>query len=118
MKILMKSEKTKKWNETTLENFNSAVEITRDIIIEMNITDRNAEEYEKGYALGLLKSGRIIDTPVMLFKLGEDRDTNKCPKCDNLYIGMGALSRRDNKTNICPDCGMREAIEDIQKFNK
>lgn len=28
--------------------------------------------------------------------------------------GRGALSRRDN-TEICPECGYKEAIEDLQK---
>ena len=34
-----------------------------------------------------------------------------CPKCRKPYTGRPALSRVDNKTDICPDCGMREAIE-------
>lgn len=39
-----------------------------------------------------------------------------CPRCGNAFItGTGALSRRDNKTEICSDCGYREAIEDIEK---
>ena len=36
-----------------------------------------------------------------------------CPKCRKPYSGRPALSRGDNKTNICPNCGMREAIESI-----
>ena len=36
-----------------------------------------------------------------------------CPKCRKLYAGRPALSRVDNKTDICSDCGMREAIESI-----
>lgn len=36
-----------------------------------------------------------------------------CPKCKRPYTGYSALSRVDNKTNICPDCGMKEAIESI-----
>lgn len=31
-----------------------------------------------------------------------------CPKCRKPYTGRPALSRVDNKTDICPDCGMRE----------
>ena len=27
---------------------------------------------------------------------------------------LDALSRRDNKTMICSDCGMREALEDLE----
>ena len=34
-----------------------------------------------------------------------------CPKCGCVYIGVPALSRTDNETLICPDCGTREALE-------
>ena len=40
-----------------------------------------------------------------------------CPKCRKPYTGRPALSRVDNKTDICPDCGMREAIESIPGMN-
>lgn len=33
-----------------------------------------------------------------------------CPRCGQLYSGVPALSRTDNKTLICPDCGTREAL--------
>lgn len=36
-----------------------------------------------------------------------------CPKCGNIYLGAHALSRVDGKTQICPDCGTREALESI-----
>ena len=47
----------------------------------------------------------------------------KCPKCGKTYAqGRGALSRRDNKTEICPDCGYKEAAEDaemtVEEFKK
>ena len=35
---------------------------------------------------------------------------HKCPKCGKEYIGYPALSRKDNKTKICPSCGIKEAI--------
>ena len=34
-----------------------------------------------------------------------------CPKCGKAYHGYPALSRVDNATLICPDCGVREALE-------
>lgn len=34
-----------------------------------------------------------------------------CPKCGCVYTGVPALSRTDNETLICPDCGTREALE-------
>lgn len=37
----------------------------------------------------------------------------KCPLCGNLYYGVPALSRTDNQTPICPDCGTRQALESI-----
>ena len=33
-----------------------------------------------------------------------------CPKCGVAYYGHPALSRHDNTTLICPDCGTREAL--------
>lgn len=40
-----------------------------------------------------------------------------CPKCRKLYNGYPALTREDNKTHICPDCGMKEAIKSIPRMN-
>ena len=34
----------------------------------------------------------------------------QCPRCGNLYAGISAISRTDNETPICPDCGTREAL--------
>ena len=36
-----------------------------------------------------------------------------CPWCGRSYYGTPALSRKDNETLICPDCGTREALESI-----
>ena len=37
----------------------------------------------------------------------------RCPFCGNTYRGVPALSRKDGRTQICPDCGTREALESI-----
>ncbi len=34
-----------------------------------------------------------------------------CPKCGRVYMCPPALSREDNKTDICPVCGVREALD-------
>ena len=39
-----------------------------------------------------------------------------CPICGKMYSERPALSRKDNQTEICPDCGMREALEDYKKY--
>lgn len=35
----------------------------------------------------------------------------ECPHCGNPLTDYPALSRADNKTEICPACGVREAME-------
>lgn len=35
-----------------------------------------------------------------------------CPRCKREYKAYPALSRRDNETDICPECGTAEALED------
>ena len=39
--------------------------------------------------------------------------TAVCPLCGRTYPGAPALSREDNKTLICPDCGTRQALQSI-----
>ena len=36
-----------------------------------------------------------------------------CPRCGKAYTEHPALSRVDNETLICPDCGIREALESL-----
>ena len=36
-----------------------------------------------------------------------------CPRCGRTYSEHPTLSRVDNETLICPDCGTREALESI-----
>lgn len=37
----------------------------------------------------------------------------RCPICNKDYKERPALSRADNKTEICPKCGMLEAVKSI-----
>lgn len=37
----------------------------------------------------------------------------KCPVCGKHYTDPPAISRKDNKTAICPDCGTLEALESV-----
>ena len=39
--------------------------------------------------------------------------TAVCPLCGKMYCGVPALSRTDNETLICPDCGTRQALQSI-----
>ncbi len=37
------------------------------------------------------------------------RNTRLCPRCKKPFVGWPAISRSDNKTEICSDCGVEEA---------
>ena len=43
-----------------------------------------------------------------------------CPRCGRpLPIGhCGALSRKDNETELCSECGVAEAFEGIKRVSK
>lgn len=42
----------------------------------------------------------------------------KCPLCGKMYSEPPALSRKDNKTEICSLCGTREALEAVPFFTE
>ena len=42
-----------------------------------------------------------------------ERDPRICPLCGKIYTEHPALSRADNETLICPDCGIRQALASI-----
>ena len=41
------------------------------------------------------------------------REIRVCPLCGQTYGEAPALSRTDNETLICPDCGTRQALESL-----
>lgn len=44
----------------------------------------------------------------------EDKDIKRiCPICKKEYINSPSISRIDNKTLICPDCGTIQALESL-----
>jgi len=47
-----------------------------------------------------------------LCTLSKEESMNVCPRCNQEYTGFPALSRVDNKTEICSDCGTQEALDD------
>lgn len=48
-----------------------------------------------------------------MMKIDANTRIKICPRCGNAYHGAPVLSREDNETLICPDCGTREALESI-----
>ena len=43
----------------------------------------------------------------------EVRQIRVCPLCGKTYGEHPAISRTDNETPICPDCGTRQALEGL-----
>ena len=43
----------------------------------------------------------------------ESQTKQTCPLCGSIYFDTPALSRADNKTAICPDCGIRQSLDSI-----
>lgn len=41
-----------------------------------------------------------------------------CPVCKKEYTAPPAISRKDNKTKICPVCGQIEALEVFRNYIK
>lgn len=41
-----------------------------------------------------------------------------CSRCGKEYKGVGAISRKDNKTEICSACGTKEALEVYNDYLK
>lgn len=46
-------------------------------------------------------------------KANNNSNLRTCPHYGALYGGVPALSRKYPNTQICPDCGTREALESI-----
>lgn len=40
-------------------------------------------------------------------------ETRICPICGHKYTDVPALSRLDNTTLICPECGQRQALDTL-----
>lgn len=46
-------------------------------------------------------------------KINMNQQARICPICGQTYHELPALSRVDGKTQICPDCGTREALQSM-----
>lgn len=40
-------------------------------------------------------------------------DKQECPRCHQVKSGYPALSREDNTTEICSECGVEEAMQGL-----
>lgn len=82
---------------------------------ELNKQAKFTESIDNGMqdleAISVLDEDKDVEDDVPY----DNTTPKKCPKCGKTYTDFPALSRRDNKTYICPDCGVDEAMEDYFK---
>lgn len=50
---------------------------------------------------------------ISMTKLKAEKQKRICPICKREYQSVPSISRIDDKTLICPDCGTRQALESI-----
>lgn len=44
------------------------------------------------------------------------KKSKKCPICHKKIVGYPAISRKDNETEICSECGIVEALNDFYAY--
>lgn len=45
---------------------------------------------------------------------GDNGDKKDMPECGQQYGTRPAVSRKDRKTEICPDCGTKQALDTVR----
>lgn len=82
---------------------------------ELNKQAKFTESIDNGMqdleAISVLDEDKDVEDDVPY----DNTTPKKCPICGKTYTDFPALSRRDNKTYICPNCGVDEAMEDYFK---
>ena len=79
---------------------------------------RNVDLQEAADRLYQLLLGFSVDEIKGHSKFEKKQSSKVCPNCGSEIKGYPALSRRDNKTEICSQCGQLEALEDFYNYNK
>lgn len=73
--------------------------------------------YEEEVMLNNLKQGKTVEDMTHIYRIQTKYE--KCPLCGCSLFGMQyAISRRDNKTHICSDCGQQEAMQDMMNVRE
>ena len=82
--------------------------------------------YNKDFSIFLVKEqgtkderGIIVDTQGYNYPRYTglsiiEEEFHKCNRCGNYFIGEPAVSRKDNKSEVCSKCGIEEALENFK----
>lgn len=98
----------------------------RDTWYYVGETDDNGKPLKANeqFSSFLVDAKRYDDTAILMEELDILPDSvackvleiQKCPKCGKEFTDYPALSRIDNETEICPECGVREALQKYMEF--
>lgn len=104
------------WLVTEFTEIERVFKSLRNVSEQMRNKDKVEYCSEKN-VYDLLESGHVIYSPYYIYRIKtKDR---KCPVCGaNIPAFSEALSRRDNETYICSECGLSEAINDFSLDEK
>lgn len=81
-------------------------------VVETMYPDEYYPAYEDEIFINKLKMGQTIQDMYNIYRV--QTDFEKCSICGASIIpDTFAISRRDNETRICSECGTNEAIEDM-----
>ena len=92
------------------EDLKSNLLADRDFCKENNCIFLVKEQGTEDHS-GLIIDAQGFDYPRYVGIPMREVDVKKCPRCSKYYIDPSAISRKDNKTEICPACGVEEAFE-------
>lgn len=83
--------------------------------IEANVTESLENMLYDGYSIKKATYDTLVNEVELLLS---DIPYDECPLCGNSIGKYPALSRKDNKTRICSDCGTKEALEVLAEYTK
>lgn len=86
-------------------------------IVEENYPDKYYPIYEEKVFINQLLLGKTIEDMMTIYRIHTDE--KKCPLCGaSILRGSYSISRKDNETLICSDCGLNEALEDLEDYRE
>ena len=83
--------------------------------IETNVTESLENMLYDGYSIKKATYDTLVNEVELLLS---DIPYDECRLCGKSIGKYPALSRKDNKTRICSDCGTKEALEVLAEYTK
>ena len=92
--------------------FKNNLFVDRDFIKDQDNIFLVKEKGTDNYS-GLIVDAQGFSYPRYVGIPMQEVEIKKCPRCSSFYTAPSAISRKDNKTEICSACGVEEALEAI-----